>query len=296
MRVTGHGTAALLVGVAVAGASACGDPATGGTDFSVHYEPCAAGTQVGAFSLTIDGNVNTEGFSRFFGVVYDQPLADADVVSARDGHCALMDAADLLQCEDVDLPRGKCAAGFSHSAGTVRLDGLVTPWVVEPYEGAFKGYEGGVQDIHFPPAAPGSAIKLSTSGGDYQPFKLSARGISPLIPTLETVTLDANEPLSVTWSDPGQPGPARMIVSVYLANDVDRTLSPTPGSSHITCVFDDLGYATVPTALLTPLRQRGVGPYPIVVFERRTVDSEKMAAGCVELSVSSPAAQAIDVR
>jgi hypothetical protein len=296
MRVNGHGgLAAWLVGAAVAGAAACSDPAAG-PDYSVQYEPCAEGTQVGAFNLTIDAALNTAGSSRFYGIVYDQPLVEADVAFAGDGQCTLMDPGDLSWCEGTDLPRGKCAAGFSHDAGTVRLDGLVTPWVVEPYEGGFKGYEGGVQSGQFPPAASGMPIELSASGGDYDPFKLVARGIAPLFPTMDTLTLEPGEPLTVTWSNPGQPGPARMIVSVYLANDVDRTLSPTAGSSHITCRVADIGTATVPASLLMLLRETGVGSHPIVVLERRSVDSATLGPGCVELTVSSQAPQAIDVR
>jgi hypothetical protein len=294
MRVSGHGAAAaLLVGTALAGASGCGDPAVAGPDFDVKYEPCAAGTEVGAFSLLIDGDLSTEGLSRFYGVVYDQPLVDGFMAAASDGDCTLMDPAALIWCEVADLPPEKCAAGFSHSAGTVRLDGLVTPWVVEPYEGDFKGYEGGVQNIHFPPAAPGMPIRLSASGGDYAPFKLAARGIQPLIPTLEDLTLEPDQPLTVTWKNPGQPGPARMIVSVFLANEVERMLSTSPGSSHITCNVGDTGTATVPASLLAMLRAKGVGEHPVVMFERRTVDSQQMAAGCVELVVSSPALQGL---
>jgi hypothetical protein len=296
MRVSGHGgRAAWLVGVALAGASACSDPAAPRPDFTVQYQPCAAGTQVGAFNLVIDGNLKLEGISSFNGVVYDQPLVEADVVSASEGDCTLMDAATVLWCEAADLPRGKCAAGFSHSAGTVRLGGLTTPWVVEPFEGDFKGYDGGVQNIHFPPATPGMPITLSTSGGDYHPFQLDARGIQPLIPTLETLTLAPDQPLTVTWKDPGQPGPARMILSVFFANEVDRAVSPTAGSSHVTCNVADTGAATVPASLLTQLRAKGVGAHPVVVLERRTVDSQQMGAGCVELTVSSPAPQAIEV-
>ena len=84
-------------------------------------------------------------------------------------------------------------------------------------------------------------------------------------------------------------------MSVYLANEMERLLSPTAGSSHITCNVADTGTATVPASLLTTLRAQGVGAYPIVVLERRTVDSQKMGAGCVELIVSSPAPQAINV-
>jgi len=188
MRVSAY-AGAWLMGAAVAGAPACSDPAAA-PDFNVHYEPCTAGTQVGGFNLAIDADLQASGSSRFNGIVYDQPLVEADVAFARDGQCTLMDPADLNWCETADLPRGKCAAGFSHSAGIVRLDGLVTPWVIEPFQGGFMGYEGGVQDGTFPPAAPGMPIKLSTSGGDYHPFTLTARGISPLIPSLDTVTLD----------------------------------------------------------------------------------------------------------
>lgn len=292
MQVNGWGCAVAVVAcVCGAGAAACSKDLPQQDDFAVLYRPCSDGTKAGTLTLTFNAPLNTGGYSMFAGKVFQTPLASGPPVGAREGDCAIISGVAVplcwAYCTATDVCTGTCPPTGPANVGTIQIAGLTPPLTIE---GSVGPYQTSIDTQHFPPARSGASLTLSAAGGYHEAFALSGRAITAVRAhtDLDALHLAPDQPLTVTWEDPGQPGPARVIAAVYLSNSYPgATASPNDGRDYIRCEFADTGSGIVPASLLATVRAQGVGQEPVVVVTRRTVNSMSMSLGCVEFAVES---------
>jgi hypothetical protein len=241
--------------------------------------PCPAAERVGGFTVALD-----EGFTAVSGFVRDAVLpSDVWTVEAEAGDCRLR-VGPVLQCDEacgadrtcagergcIDYPRNR-------SVGTVEITGLAAPVAMEP---SAVGSYNFVGDLPHPGFTEGAAIHLEAAGGDFAPFALDGRGIAALEVPEGEVPASADRPLALRWTPPATPGPARVQVTVDIAHH-GGTLA------EIECDAPDTGALDIPASLVGQLIARGVAGFPAVTLTRRTVDSARIAPGCVDFTVAS---------
>ena len=290
---------ALAIG---AGAAACSSDMTV-SDGGALYSPCAEGTQVGRFNLGVAASGADTGTAGFVGMVMDRPaLSDFQRPVVSDGACTLMERDWGMPCtpacasDEVCYPDGTCApTSIAHSVGTVTLTGLASgrSTFQPPTDGIGAiVYAASPGDLPYPPAAPGAAISLDTSGGDYAPFTLAGQGVTPLQARTGALSVARDQPLTIDWGAPSLPAATRLIAFVILGSD-----SPFPdaGTGYVMCNFPDTGTGTVPAALVNLLIDQGVGAAPSLSMQRATVSSTQITHGCVDFSVTTSTSQPIVV-
>jgi hypothetical protein len=240
--------------------------------------------------------------SGFVGMVKNRrEMSDFQRAVVSDGACTLMERDWGIPCtpacagDEACYPDGTCAPNpIGHSVGTVTLTGLQSGRSSFEPSGGTIAYAASADDLPYPPAAPGAAISLDTPGGDYAPFTLAGRGVSPLLPRTGTLAVARDQPLTIEWGAPSLPAATRLIASVNLGND-NQFGGSVPGAGYLVCNFPDTGAATVPTALLSQLMDQGVGAAPLLTMQRTTVSSTQITHGCVDFSVTTSATQPIVV-
>jgi hypothetical protein len=134
---------------------------------------------------------------------------------------------------------------------------------------------------------PDTSITAATSGGDYPPFSLEARGVEPLAFDGADLSVGHGRSLEVTWGPPTRPGAAHITAMV--------ALQPSVSGPMIECTFADTGAASIPASLLDRLLDLGINGYPLVRLTRRTVTSTNIAPGCVELDVNATVRRGLSV-
>ena len=290
MRVTGWGRAAALL--ACLGAVACSKDLQPSDDFAVLYSPCGEGTKAGTFTLTFDAPLNTGGYSMFAGKVFERPVAWGPPVGERVDDCAIISGVAVptcwAGCTGTDVCTGTCPPSAPKSVGTIQVAGLTPPMTTDALSAG--NYQTAIDTQHFPPATSGASLTMSAAGGDSGAFTLAGRAITAIRAhtDLDALHLAPDQALTVTWEDPGRPGPARVMASVYLSNNSPgATGPPNDGRDYIRCEFADTGSGIVPASLLATVRALGVGQRPVVVVTRRSVNSTSVASGCVEFAVES---------
>jgi hypothetical protein len=272
-------TGALVIG---AGAPACSSDLTA-PDGAELYSPCAEGTRVGSFGLWT-WPTSDSGASALEGAVFDHPeVSDLQRPVASDGACTLMELDPQIPCtpdctgNDTCYPDGTCAPrSITHSVGTVTLTGLLSGrFSINPFVGDYMAYSSDAGDLPYPLAAPGAAISLRASGGDYAPFILTGRGVMPLPEPTGALAVVRDQALALEWSAPSVPAPTRLLVYIYLGNDGLLDRPGVPGAGTVTCNFPDTGTGTVPASLLNRLIDQGIGMAPVLTMERKTVSSTR---------------------
>jgi len=284
------------------GAPACSSALTT-SDVGELYDPCAEGTWVGSFGLWTSPAGDT-GASALNGAVWDhREVSDHQRPVVSDGACTLMESDPDIACtpacagNDVCYADGTCAPGsITHSVGTVTLTGLASgQFSIEPYTGDYKAYASDAGDLPYPLAAPGAAIALRASGGDYAPFMLAGRGMTPLPQPTGPLAVARDQALVLAWNAPSLPAATRLLAYIYLGNDGVLDGGGVPGAGTVVCNFPDTGTGTVAASLINRLIDQGVGAAPSISLERTTVSSTQLAHGCVELTVLTPSHQSIVV-
>jgi hypothetical protein len=266
---------------------------------------CAQTARAGGFVLwlTSAGMDSTSGSAEIDGTVWDRPQPSfvPRTVVAAEGACALTEDDPGTSCtpscagDEVCTQDGTCVNWVAHSVGTVQLTGLDRPVSLEPPTSGFVTYSSGAGDVPYPGAAPGAAITLQTSGGDYAPFTLTAYGLTPLWQRAGALPVARDQPLTIEWNARSPQEPTRLVATVYLAGDLTDG-GNVPGNPEIVCTFPDTGTGTVPASLLTRLIDLGVGSAPALGLERMTVGSTQIAPGCVDFQVLSQSDQSIVVQ
>lgn len=254
------------------------------------YAPCPSASDVGGFVIELG-----DGFTSVGGQVFDAVKPSlVPLELEREGDCRLTTLPNLL-C-DPSCPASTQTCGednqcrplpVAHSVGTVSVSGLAR--AVEMTANANTGsYRPAPPALPHPGFAPAADLRLSASGGDYQPFELRGWGIEPFQFTAETVDVSGGAPANLSWAPPTDAGPAR----VHAVLDVNNHGSST---TAIECDFPDTGSATIPASLIDALLARGASGFPTLGITRRTATSVDIEPGCVQLVVSSDILYTVDV-
>lgn len=266
-----------------------------GSDGGVSIDPgeraghCADDTRVGAFEIALN-----DGFTSVQGTVADAvaPTQITEVV-ATEGDCVLVQPPALF-CDPVCGSGTTCDASGSCvpapqgvSVGTVTVDGLASAVEMTASPPVFFYTNTGT--LEHPGFAEGADIVLTASGaGDIEPFALGVGGVAPLALPQSSVALDADQPVTVTWSAPGVAGAARISLELDIAQH-----GGTPAA--IACDVADTGSFEIPVALTNQLLELGFSGFPSLAVVRESVDSTDTAVGCVELSATSAAVYDVDI-
>jgi hypothetical protein len=143
--------------------------------------------------------------------------------------------------------------------------------------------------LPYPPFDEGANLSITTSGGVYAPFTISAKGIAPLELLTGAVTVDRNQPpVTLMWKPPVMPSLAK----IHLKLDI----SHHGGSKgEIDCDSDDTGSLVLPASLVTDLVGLGVSGFPSFVITRSSVGSTVITPGRVDLTVSSDVERLVTV-
>lgn len=278
---------AASVAAGAAGAASGTSAGTAGTAGStldaaeLPYAPCSAEVNVGEFSIELAADFTSVEGKVFDGV--NPALVPAEL--ARDGACRLLTLPNLLCDPACSTSTQACAAGnqcvplpVARDVGSVSISGLSR--AVEMSANASTGnYRPPPPALPHPGFEPGADLRLSASGGEYDPFELRGWGIGVLEVT-PAIVVTEGEPVSLSWTAPSSPGPAQLYVRLNINNH---------GSSNtaIECDFPDTGSATIPAALVDGLIAEGASGFPSITLSRRTATSTSIAPGCVEFVVSS---------
>lgn len=298
MRGAGSLAAAAVMAVAFGcggGGTSTGEGGAGGTSAggsgggAVVYRPCAAESRVGGFGVLLVENIDAVGppYAMLSGRVRDgvDPITYLEA-KASAGDCKLV-ARPI--CAPACARPELCGVGarcvrepLSRSVGTVDVTGLSV--AVAGVPAIASQYTKDLSEAPFPPAAPGAPVTLRTSGGDYAPVTLTARGIEPLDFPGAGIVVTRGASLAVAWTPPaaGATGKVDAILNIAYHGG---------GSAEIECVFDDDGAAEIPAALIDQLIDQGTAGFPILSLNRRSVDSVALAPldppGCIEFAVSA---------
>lgn len=288
-------------------ASATADSAdTGGSDTGDTGDVAQSPILVGSFQLELVSPVAasgdtpaTPGNTTLFGKVYDGPTPSQIVweEGLKDGDCQLMTprvpfcetpCGGSAVCVEDDTCEPYPLAG---SVGTVTVTGVETAdgkteFTIDPIANGYQP-SGGVS-LAYPAFAEGDAIAVAASGATFEAFTLRAKGIAPLVLTSQTLTLAGDTPLALTWTAPATAGASKIHVKLDISHH-----GGTKGM--IACDAADSGALTISAALVKQLLDLGVAGFPSVIVTRSAVGSATIAAGRVDLVVSSDIERFVDI-
>lgn len=257
---------------------------------------------VGTFLVSLvapDTATGSAGYTSVVGKVSSGPTPSQVIYteSSSSGACKLMKPR-VPFCNQACTGGAVCVEDdtcqsypTAKSVGTVKATGIkttagATEFSMSPVANNYQP-TGGVS-CPFPAFAEGDAIKLESSGGDYAPFTLSSKGISPLSLNSTGLKLQSGQALSLSWTPPGVAGST---ISVKL--DISHH-GGTKGM--IQCDADDTGSLTIAASLITELLNLGTAGFPTIIVTRTApVGSAVIAPGRVDLTISSTVEQAVEV-
>jgi hypothetical protein len=110
-------------------------------------------------------------------------------------------------------------------------------------------------------------------------FALDAYGVTQIVTAADSVSLETDVPIALSWTAPGVAG-SEVVVDLNIAQH-----GGNPG--WIECVVPDTGEFTMPVALTNQLLAAGFSGFPSLVMTRRSIDSIDTAVGCVQWSAQS---------
>ena len=137
--------------------------------------------------------------------------------------------------------------------GTVAVKGVktdqgATEFSMEPVVHNYQVPAG--VNCPYPAFAEGAALSMTSGGGAYAPFTITAKGIKPFDSTNGTITLEPGKPVTLTWDAAGVAG----ISTVYVKLDISHH-GGTKGM--IECDAPDTGSLTLSASLLGKLTALG---------------------------------------
>jgi hypothetical protein len=237
---------------------------------------CAVGDVTGLFEVVYGKN-----FSYFSGDLseFPSPVVAPEELLAT-GACTVrrqvsLTCTSVCQGGMVCGKEGSCVeAPGSVGVGTVSVFGLLAEVALEPTEGTGFYMES---SLPHPPFEPGSPIRLDATGGDDAAFTLYGVGVDKVEVNDDQWNVSPGETLSVSWV-PDELSDAQ--VEVVLSID---QLGKTP--AEIFCLTEDTGELEIAAELIDLLLEAGISGSPAGTVTRRTVDSDMIDRGCVELRV-----------
>ncbi len=249
---------------------------------------CPMATDLGGFLVYSDDEESGVQGSVADGVVPTTVLEEI----AAEGDCKLMRRNNAFcdpACEPGEVCDfdGNCLPYPSNQdLGTVTITGLVSPVEMEP---VFPGNTYYDTSLPLPPFVQDELITLEMPGGVYGPATLYGFGIETLVPLDKEWAVEAGVDMVVHWQAPASTAGRG---EIGLSLNIDQH-GASPGT--LMCSFEDDGEATVPAGILATLVETGVTGYPSAALERRTQDCAEVAAGCMDLIVTSSSTVAVDV-
>ena len=224
----------------------------------------------GTFLLSLVAPLaRTPGFTSVLGKAYDGPYPQG-VVWEDDtgtGLCRLhvprvpfcdppCDASTEICVED-----NLCQAyPTAVSVGTVQVDGMATPFAMEPVNNTYQ--LTGVT-LPYPPFTEGDELTFAASGSaSVAAFSMTAKGIAPLSVLNDEILVDGS-PVTLSWVPPDNP--ALSTVSVMF--DISYH-GGTKGM--VTCECPDTGSVVVPGEMLVELIGLGTSGFPKVEITRQS--------------------------
>jgi hypothetical protein len=261
---------------------------------------------VGAFQVrsvppvpATGGTPETPGYTSVIGKVYDGPTPSQIIWegAAREGDCQLF-TPRVPFCDQpcggsaVCVEDDKCQDfPIAHSAGKVSVEGLhteqdETAFVMDPIANSYQPPAS--TKLSYPAFTEGEEVSFEASGDYYSAFTLRAKGVSPLDLLNETIRLEPNQAVQLTWTSPGQAGTAKIRVKLDISHH-----GGTRGM--IECDAEDKGSLELPASLLTQLLDLGAAGFPTIIVTRKAMGSATIAPGRVDLIISSEVERAVQI-
>lgn len=287
------------------------DDSTGSSDSADDTSPTTGEvdypeTLVGTFQVQLvapvpasDTSPATAGKTSVVGKVYDAatPAAIVWESGTRSGDCQIF----TPRVPFCDTPCGGSAVCVEDntcepyptagSVGTVTARGLKTSddaseFTMEPIANNYQ--PPATVTLAYPAFAEGDLISLEAPGADLEGFKVSARGIAPLVLANDAIPLADDTPVALTWTPAADPDRSRVHVKLDISHH-----GGTKGM--IECDTADAGALEIAGPLITELLDLGVAGFPSIILTRRAVGSAAIAAGRIDLVVSSKVEHFVDI-
>jgi hypothetical protein len=173
---------------------------------------------------------------------------------------------------------------MQQNVGTVPITGLEKAIVMEPLPPSNNYFD---TDVPHPVFVPGAEIRLTTTGGAFDPIELFGFGFELLADDGSPWRVERGQDLALSWTPP-----AEVRTRIDFRLNIDQH-----GNSPVTlsCDLEDDGSAEIPASLIDMLFDSGVSGFPNGAITRETVDKAAAGDGCAELRISSPKRGMIEV-
>jgi hypothetical protein len=249
---------------------------------------CALDEHWGGFAIEAGAD-----FSSISGKVEDgvQPVRLLEETLV-DGDCRLLrrpnpqcdpacTAAEVCDLDDTCVPQPT-----TQDVGEVTLAGLVDEVAMTPVEPGNNYFATG---LSHPVFDPGALVTLTSTAGRYGELRLNGVGPESLTVLGDDWTVRAGAPLTVSWNAPA----AGVRTTVRLELNIDQHgLTPVT----VVCELADTGTATVSATIVDGMFDAGSSGFPRGSLTRRTVDSQSVDDGCIELVVATPRSHTLRVQ
>jgi hypothetical protein len=188
------------------------------------------------------------------------------------------------QCQAYPTPK---------NVGDVTVSGVRTASLATTFQLVNVGntYQVPPGTLAFPGFGEGDTISVSATGGEFEPFAISAPGIAKLTLTNEPFHL-ARDPafpddatkfqdLTITWIPAGPASTAGINVELNISRHAGTV-------GFLECEVEDTGSLTVSASLVSQLAALGnIAGFPELMVTRGTYGSTTIAAGRIELAVEA---------
>ncbi len=224
-------------------------------------------------------------------------------VNSSDTACAAATKAGTNVC--LCVAQDTCQAfPSSVNVGDVTISGIAVPDAGTTLQLTNTGnsYSGLVTPSVYPGFAEGDTITVSATGGDYEPFAISAKGFAPLNQTHTDMTIYKDtsgsapypyKSLTLEWIPPD------LDASVATRIQVKVDLSRHGGEiGYILCDVEDTGSITISPGLTSQVVALGsIGGFAELTVTRHTSGSDTTAPWmeCCNATPSAPGAFAFDI-
>lgn len=213
-------------------------------------------------------------------------------VAAEAQGCQLLTPRSLIcdECASDEVCAGEdeCVPKPSKvSAGTLIVDGLLTPVAVTP-NGITLDYSKTVLDP-FPAYEPGAEIDFRVEGDVIEAVDAKVWGVPNLTTSQTVVSVAPGEPAQLEWSTDQVDGEQS---AVFISFSVNVHGAVT---GWIECVVPDTGEFEIPSELVSQLIDLGLSGFPRVDIERRSSATAELANGCLDIYSASKLTLDIEV-
>jgi len=251
-------------------------------------------TEVGRFTVALNPAIDTAPpYTSVSGTVRDgvYPSDVIETLMVGNSSCAVY-ALALQSCSPLCSTTQVCVATnvcqevpTKVSVGDVTVTGVGPTTIALSQVSNLYQYAG---DVTYPGFNEGDSITLSTTGGMYGAFSISARGVSPLVLGLDTYNLTSNAPITITWTPATVAANTRVAFVMNLSHHIGTT-------GYLKCDAPDTGSLTIPADQVTQLINLGVAGYPTFTVTRTSVGEAAVSTGSVLLVVTGNARPVLTV-